>query len=109
MQIDITRTLIIIAICVGITWFERAVPFILFRKGNVPGYVKYLGKVLAAAIMTTLFFYCIRGVSFESAEGYAPQLISCIVTIGLHLMLKKTMISIVGGTICCMLLTQLVF
>lgn len=105
---DTSRTLIIIAICAGATLFERAFPFILFRNGKVPGYIRYLGKVLGPAIMTTLVFYCLRNISFGSAAGYAPQLISCAVTLGLQLWRKNSLISILGGTACCMLLTQII-
>lgn len=106
-MIDVTKTLIIIAICAGVTLFERAFPFLLFRSGSVPGYIRYLGKVLGPAIMTTLVFYCLRNISFASAAGYAPQMISCAVTLGLHLWKKNSLISILGGTVCCMILTQI--
>lgn len=106
-MIDVSRTIIIIAICACVTLFERAFPFLLFRSGNVPGYIRYLGKVLGPAIMTTLVFYCLRNISFERAAGYAPQLISAAVTLGLHLWKKNSLVSILGGTACCMILTQI--
>ena len=106
-MIDVSRTLIIIAICALITLFERAFPFLLFRNGKVPGYIRYLGKVLGPAIMTTLVFYCLRNISFGSAAEYAPQLIAAAVTVGLHLRKKNSLISILGGTVCCMILTQM--
>ena len=106
-MINVSRSLIIIAICAVVTLFERALPFLLFRNGKVPGYIRYLGKVLGPAIMTTLVIYCLKNISFSSVSGFAPQLISCAVTAGLHLWKKNSLISILGGTVCCMLLTQL--
>ena len=102
-----TRAVAIIAICAVCTLFERAFPFLMFRGEKVPGWVKYLGKVLPAAIIMTLIVYCLR--SFGLSRALLPQLIACAVTVGLHLWRRNTLLSIAGGTVACMLLTQLVF
>ena len=99
----------VIAVCAVCTLLERALPFLIFRGKQVPEPVNYLGSVLPMAIMTTLIFYCLRNVEFSSAAAWAPQLISAAVTVVLHLWRRSTMLSIVGGTVCCMVLTQLVF
>ncbi len=99
----------VIAICAAVTLFERAVPFLIFRGGRVPEPVRYLGGVLPMAIISTLIFYCLRGISFSSAAAWAPQIISVALTAGLHLWKRSTMLSIAGGTLCCMVLTQFVF
>ena len=99
----------VIAICAVVTIFERAFPFLIFRGRQVPEPVRYLGAVLPMAIITTLIFYCLRGISFSSAASWAPQLISTALTAGLYLWKRSTMLSIAGGTICCMVLTQFVF
>ena len=108
-MINITRSLIIILLCALITVVERAFPFLVFRKGKVPEFISYLGKVLGLAIMTSLVIYCLRGVSFSSLSSFAPQIIACIVTAVLHLWKNNALISILSGTIVCMVLTQLVF
>ena len=99
----------VIAICAVCTTLERAIPFLIFRGKDIPEPVSYLGKVLPMAIMMTLVFYCVRNITFGSAAGWAPQLIACAVTALLHLWKGNTMLSIAGGTVCCMVLTQLVF
>ena len=109
MKIDVARSIVIIAICAVITFSERALPFVVFRKGEVPGAVRYLGKVLAPAIMTTLVFYCMKGITFNTCSGFIPQIAAAVVTLVLHLWKRNTMISIVGGTLTCMLLTQFIF
>ena len=101
--------LTVIAVCALITLFERAFPFLIFRGGQVPDPVRYLGRVLPMAIMTTLVFYCLRTVEFSSAAAWAPQLLSAALTAALHLWKRSTLLSIAGGTICCMILTQFVF
>jgi len=109
MQIDATRTLIIIAICAGITFLERLLPFLIFRNGEVPPVIKYLGKVLGLAIMTTLVIYLMRNISFSSVNDFAPELISLAVTVIIYLWKNNMMVSIFAGTACCMILSQLVF
>lgn len=98
----------VIAVCTACTLLERALPFLVFRGGRVPEPVAYLGRVLPMAIIMTLIFYCLRNVELTSLSCL-PQLIACAVTVLLHLWKGKTMLSIAGGTLCCMLLTQFVF
>lgn len=102
-------TIAVIAVCAACTQLERALPFLVFRGKKVPEPIEYLGRVLPMAIITTLIFYCLRNVDFSSASAWAPQLIAAAVTALLHLWRRSTMLSIAGGTICCMLLTQFVF
>ena len=102
-------TIAVIAVCALCTFFERALPFLVFRGRKVPEPIEYLGRVLPMAIIATLIFYCLRNVEFSSPAAWAPQLISAAVTTLLHLWRRSTMLSIAGGTICCMLLTQFVF
>ena len=99
----------VIAVCAIVTFFERAFPFLVFYRKQVSEPVRALGKALPMAIITTLIFYCLRTVEFYSASAWAPQLISSTLTAALHLWKRSTMLSIAGGTLCCMILTQFVF
>lgn len=99
----------VISVCALCTLLERALPFLIFRSREVPEPVNYLGRVLPMAIITTLIFYCMRNVDFSIISAGAPQLISAILTLVLHLWKRNTMLSIAGGTICCMILTQFAF
>ena len=56
-----------------------------------------------------LVIYCLRNVSLLSGSHGLPELIGIAVTVGLHLWKRQMMLSIAGGTICYMLLVQLVF
>ena len=109
MPVSVTRTLLIILVCAVCTYLERLLPFALFRKGEPPKWVRYLGKVLPTAIMATLVIYCLRGTTFESLGGFAPQAIAVAVTALLHLWRKNTLLSVLGGTAAYMLLVQFVF
>lgn len=109
MQIPVTQSICIIAICALCTILERALPFLIFRGREVPEGIRYLGRVLPMAIMATLVIYCLRSISFSSAAGFVPMLLASAATALLHIWRGNTMLSIFGGTLCYMLLVQLVF
>lgn len=109
MVLSTTQAILIIAVCALCTFAERALPFLLFRGKEVPEIVRYLGRVLPMAIMATLVMYCLKGITFSSAAGFAPPLIASALTALLHIWKRNTMLSIFGGTVCYMLLVQIVF
>ena len=75
----------------------------------MPKYVQYLGKALPPAVFAMLVVYCLKNVDvFSSSHGF-PELIAVIVVVLLHLKWRQMLVSIAGGTICYMLLVQLVF
>lgn len=108
-MISPAESVAIIAVCAACTFLERALPFAIFRKGEVPGVIRYLGKVLPMAIMMTLVIYCIRGISFSSPGKFVPEMIGCTVTAVLHLWKRNAFLSILGGTAVYMILIQMVF
>ena len=109
MVLSTTQSILIIAVCALCPFAERALPFLLFRGKEVPEIVRYLGRVLPMAIMATLVMYCLKGITFSSAAGFAPPLIASALTALLHIWKRNTMLSIFGGTVCYMLLVQIVF
>ena len=109
MEINVARTVIIIAICAACTFFERALPFLLFGNREVPKVIRYLGRVLPMAIMTTLVVYCIKDIHFAAASDWVPYLVGIAVTALLHLWRSNALLSIAGGTAVYMVLVQAVF
>lgn len=109
MALTTIQSISIIAVCGICTLLTRALPFLIFGGRAVPEPVRYLGRVLPMAIMATLVIYCLRGISFSSAAGFAPPLLAAGVTVLLHLWKRSTLISIFGGTVCYMLLVQIIF
>lgn len=106
----LTEQIIMIAMVVFATMLTRFVPFLLFPAGkSTPKYIQYLGKVLPAAVFGLLVVYCLKDVSLFSGSHGIPEAISIVVVIGLHLWKKQMLLSIAGGTVCYMLLVQLVF
>lgn len=107
---SVTQQIITIAMVVLATMLTRFLPFIIFPSGKpTPKYIQYLGKVLPAAVFGLLVIYCLKNVDVMTGSHGLPELISIAVVIGLHLWKRNMLISIAGGTVCYMLLVQLVF
>ncbi len=106
----LTQQIITIAICALGTMATRFLPFLLFSdKRPTPRYIQYLGKALPAAIFGMLVVYCLKNVDLLSGGHGIPELIAILVTAGLHLWKRQMLLSIAGGTLCYMLLVQLIF
>ena len=104
------HTWLLIAVMSAVTALLRFLPFIIFRGGRkTPEYILWMGKALPYAIMGMLVVYCLKSVSLATAPHGAPEFIACILTAALHVWKRNSLVSIGGGTLCYMLLVQLVF
>lgn len=104
------HTWYMIAIIALITAALRFLPFVVFNGSRkTPAIIEKLGKVLPYAIMGMLVVYCLESVSFTSAAGFLPSLLACLVVGILYIWKRNTLISIVAGTLCYMILVQAVF
>ena len=73
MQLTAAEALASIAVMSAVTFLTRALPFLLFDRGeHPPKIVLYLGKVLPPAIIAMLIVYCMKGVSFSPRRGGSP-------------------------------------
>lgn len=105
-----SRDFIIVGVVALVTILLRFLPFLIFNgKRKTPAFITYLGKVLPYSIMGMLVVYCLRNVSFFSGSHGLPELISCAHIVVLHVWKRNTLLSIVGGTACYMILVQFVF
>lgn len=109
MTLSVGQSIAIIAVCAACTFLERWLPWLLFGRRAVPKVVEYLGRILPMAVMVSLLVYCLRGMQFTLAGAWVPQVIAVGVTAGLHWWRRSTLLSIAAGTVCYMLLVQLVF
>lgn len=92
------------------TMITRFLPFIVFPAGKpTPKYIQYLGKALPGAVFGLLVIYCLKNVSVFTGGHAIPELISIALVVVLHKWKRQMLLSIAGGTICYMLLVQLVF
>ena len=99
----------LVAVVALVTIFLRFLPFLIFRNRTSPAFITYLGKVLPFSIMGMLVVYCLRNISFSAMPFGIPEVISVALVVGLHVWKKNTLLSIISGTVCYMLLVQFVF
>ena len=105
-----TQQIMTIGIVVFGTMLTRFLPFLVFGGGKeTPKYIQYLGKILPAAVFGLLVVYCLKDVSVLSGSHGIPEAISILVVVFLHFWKRQMLLSIAGGTVCYMLLTQIVF
>ena len=99
-----------IAVMAAVTFLTRALPFLLFDRGDhPPRLVLSLGQVLPPAIISRLLGYCLKGMSFSAPAGWLPMLLSGLAAVALHLWKGNDLISIFGATALYMVLVQAVF
>ena len=111
-----------IAVMAVVTFLTRALPFLLFDRGeHPPKLVLYLGRVLPPAIIAMLIIYCLKGpllalrdgfphlLALQIAGEWLPAFLSVLVVALLHLWKRNTLLSIFGGTVLYMVLVQAVF
>lgn len=107
---DRLHTALLIAVMSAVTAALRFAPFAVFGEGRrTPAYIEYLGRVLPYAVMGMLVVFCLKNVSFIAAPHGLPEFISVAVVALLHAWRHNTLLSILAGTVCYMLLVQLVF
>lgn len=106
----LTQHIITIALCVLGTMTMRFLPFLIFsEKRETPKYIQYLGRALPPATFGMLVVYCLKNVDLLNGSHGIPEALALTVTVALHLWQRKMLLSIAGGTVCYMLLVQLVF
>ena len=103
------KAILAIAIMSAVTILIRFAPFLLLGRRETPKAIVYLGQVLPYAIMGMLVVYCLKGVSFVSIGGFLPEFIAGAVVVLSYVWKRNTLLSIISGTVCYMLLVQLVF
>ena len=106
----LVQQIITVAMCALGTMLTRFLPFLVFREYRpAPKYIQYLGRVLPGAIFGMLVIYCLKNVSLLQYSYGLPELIAIAVTVVLHVWQRTMLLSVAGGTVCYMLLIQLVF
>ena len=102
--------ILLVAVAAIVTASTRFLPFLIFgEKRKTPAIIEYLGKVLPFAIMGMLVIYCMKDVAFLSWPYGIPEFIGCAIVAVLHIWKRNSLLSIGVGTVCYMLLVQLVF
>ena len=110
MPLSPLETLASIFVMSIVTFFTRALPFLLFDRGDhPPKIVLYQGKVLPPAIIAMLIVYCLKGVTFTTLGGWLPTFLAGVTAVLLHLWKGNDLLSIFGATGLYMVLVQAIF
>ena len=108
-MMTLTQQIITIAAVVLATMVTRFLPLVFPSGKPTPKYIRYLGKVLPAAVFGLPIAYCLKNASIFSGSHGIPEAIAIAVVVLLHPWKRQMLLSIAGGTICYILLVQLVF
>lgn len=98
-----------VAVMAAVTILLRTLPFLVFGNRKTPAYISFLGKNLPYAIMGMLVIYCLKGTVLTAMPFGIPEVVSVCVVAGLHLWKRNTLLSILCGTACYMVLIQTIF
>ena len=98
-----------IAIMAAVTAVLRFLPFSVLGNRRTPALITYLGNVLPYAIMGMLVVYCLKDMRFTSAGAFVPQIAAGLLVVLTYVWKRNTLLSIISGTVCYILLVQLVF
>ena len=102
------KSALLIATMSIVTIFLRFLPFVGFRN-ETPKYVSYLGRVLPPAIIGMLVVYCLKDITPIAAPFGIPELLAAACVVGVQVWKRKSLISILTGTVIYMVLVQSVF
>ena len=106
---SVTQQIITIGMVVLGTLITRFLPFLVFPASKpTPKFIRYLGKVLPAAVLGLLVVYCLKDVSIFAGNHGIPEAICIAVVVGLHVWKRQMLLSIAVGTILYMILVQAV-
>lgn len=99
-----------VAVIALVTATIRFLPFVLFNtQRKTPKLIHKLEKMLPYSIMGMLVVYCLKDVKVTDVSSSLPALIACLVVGVLYVWKRNTLISIVAGTVCYMILVQMIF
>lgn len=104
-----TYVLIGIVTMAIVTILLRFIPFIFLNDKKEYKELNYLSKVLPVAIMGMLVIYCLKDINFKSINNFVPAFIASGVVSISYIIKRKTLFSIIIGTLVYMLLLQFVF
>lgn len=104
-----TQEMLVVLTSALVTAALRFAPFILFPPGKkTPELVLYLGRVLPYAVVGMLVVYCLRQTEFTAISRWFPEAVSAALVALSYWYRRNSLLSIVAGTACYMILLRLV-
>ena len=100
----------VIGVVAIVTILLRFLPFMIFSNTHkTPQIIEKLSKTLPFAIMGMLVVYCLKDINITSFSHFMPEVIACLIVGIVHIVKRNTLMSIICGTVCYMILVQFVF
>jgi branched-subunit amino acid transport protein AzlD len=93
-----SNTLASIFLMAFIILLTRILPFLFFRKKNLPEILNYLERNIPPLIILLLVFYCLKDVRWTSAPYGLVEFGAIAVVVIVHLWKSNALLSIVSGT-----------
>ena len=111
MNSEVTTGYILAAILVaaGITFLLRLLPFGLKKALAGSELLDALSHWIPLGAVALLATYAVAKINYSSVETAAPYLAGLVVTVGAHLWRKNMVLSMVAGTVTCVVLANWVF
>ena len=94
---SMVRLVCVVAVGWGVTFALRCLPFLLFagKDREIPGWVDRFGAIASPVIIAGLVVYSYSGLAWRTAWPY----VAGALTVGLQLVLRNGLVSIVSGTV----------
>lgn len=96
-----------LASAVAITFALRAIPFAARNAIKNSELANYLGRWIPLGATVILAVYCLSTISLAGPMHGAGPILGVLITVGVHLWLRNAVLSIVVGTLACLLVTNL--
>ena len=93
------HSILLIAIASGITFLIRALPFLVFKKRQMPAFIKEIADKLPPAIIAVLVIYCLKSPMTQFGTETIAAAIAIAGVVILHLWKRNTLLSVAAGTI----------
>ena len=88
------------------TYFTRLTPFLMFTPGKENAKLNFVAKNTPPMVMMILVIYMLKEVDYLSTEIFYT-LFALAVTVGLQILKRNALLSIVSGTIVYMFFVQM--
>ena len=111
MNGEVTAGYILTAVFVaaGITFMLRLLPFGLKKALAGSELLDALSHGIPLGAVALLAIYAVAKIDYSSFTTAAPYLAGLVVTVGVHLWRKNMVLSMVAGTVTCVVLANWVF
>jgi branched-subunit amino acid transport protein AzlD len=98
---------LLVAVSAAVTWALRALPFAALAPMRNSRIVAYLSVHMPVGVMLMLAIYTLRTPAGTSALQSVWLAVAVVVTVGVHLLRRQALLSILLGTACYVTLMSL--